>query len=87
MVRLESGCICMSMCMSVNTYLNFSATLEVSSRESLMACQRSSKHVLNQPIKIQIFNALAVVLKSVSVKLLIRTINLVENKLLLMCYN
>ena len=87
MVRLESGCICMSMCMSVNTYLNFSATLEVSSRESLMACQRSSNHVLNQPIIIQIFNALAVVLKSVSVKLLIRTINLVENKLLLMCYN
>ena len=56
-VRLESGCICMS----VNTYLNFSATLEVSSRESLMACQRSSNHVLNQPFKIQIFNALAVV--------------------------
>ena len=51
----------MSICMSVNTYLNFSATLEVSSRESLMACQRSSNHVINQPIKIQIFNALAVV--------------------------
>ena len=47
--------------MSVNTYLNFAATLEVSSRESLMACQRSSNHVLNQPIKIQMFNALAVV--------------------------
>ena len=50
-----------SVCLSVNTYLNFSATLEVSSRESLMACQRSSNHVLNQSIKIQIFNALAVV--------------------------
>ena len=84
MVRLESGCICMS----VNTYLNFSATLEVSSGESLVACQRSSNHVLNQPIKIQIFNALAgCANKSVSVKVLIRTINLVENKLLLMCYN
>ena len=83
MVRLESGCICMS----VNTYLNFSATLEVSGRESLMACQRSSNHVLNQPIKIQIFNASGCANKSVSVKVLIRTINLVENKLLLMCYN
>ena len=60
-VRLEGECICMSICLSVNTYLNFSATLELSSRESLMACQRSSNHVLNQPIKIQIFNALAVV--------------------------
>ena len=47
----------MSICLSVNTYLNFSATLEVSSRESLMAYQRSSNHVLNQPIKIQIFNS------------------------------
>ena len=36
MVRLEGGCFCMSICLSVNTYLNFSATLEVSSRESLM---------------------------------------------------
>ena len=61
MVRLEGGCICMSICLSVNTYLNFSATLEVSSCVTLMACQRSSNHVLNQPIKIQIFNALAVV--------------------------
>ena len=60
-VRLGSGCICMSICISVNTYLNFSATLEVSSLESLMAYQRSFNHVLNQPIKIQIFNALAVV--------------------------
>ena len=51
----------MSICISVNTYLNFSATLEVSSLESLMAYQRSFNHVLNQPIKIQIFNALAVV--------------------------
>ena len=51
----------MSVCLSVNTYLNISATLKLSSRESLMACQRSSNHVLNQPIKIQIFNALAVV--------------------------
>ena len=83
MVRLESGCICMS----VNTYLNFSATLEVSGRESFKACQRSSNHVLNQPIKIQIFNASDCANKSVSVKVLIRTINLVENKLLLMCYN
>ena len=70
MVRLEGGCILMSICLSVNTYLNFSVTLELSSRESLMECQRSSNHVLNQPIKIQIFNALAVVL--------FRTINLVE---------
>ena len=60
-VRPEGGCICMSICLSVNTYLNFSVTLELSSRESLMACQRFSNQVLNQPIKIQIFNALAVV--------------------------
>ena len=39
-VRLEGVCICMSICLSVNTYVNFSATLEVSSRESLMACQK-----------------------------------------------
>ena len=65
-VRLDGGCICMfylSVCQfdGLTTYLIFSATLEVSNRESLMACQRSSNHVLNQPIKIQIFNALAVV--------------------------
>ena len=51
MVRLESRCICMSICMSVSTYLNFSATLEEQNRTEQKFYSKFHKAI--KPARIQ----------------------------------